>query len=278
MAKPQSSPGLTGFTTLNPSIYLYRPSPPPPSTTPSTDPDLILLAGWMSATPHHISKYTTPYKTLFPNTPIIFITTTLTNAVFSTSRSINTRIDPLLQYLYTLPPTAKILLHFFSNGGLFTTSLIASTYHQTTGRALNIHVMILDSTPGRATFKRTLRAITASFPQNALLLLLANVILALLFVVYRVWDWTEGKSDFVDEAREVMNDKRVVGTGRRLYLYSKEDDMVDWREVEGHAAEAGERGLGEVRLERFEGSGHVMHGLRDAGRYWGAVEGVWRGD
>lgn len=61
-------------------------------------------------------------------------------------------------------------------------------------------------------------------------------------------------------------------------MYSKQDLLVDWREVEKHAREEQKRHGGEVRLERFEGSGHVSHLREDEGRYRGVVEGLWLGD
>lgn len=80
----------------------------------------------------------------------------------------------------------------------------------------------------------------------------------------------------MEEGRQAINDKRVVGEGRRLYVYSKEDDMVDWNAVEDHGREAEERGFG-VQLEMFEGSGHAAHMLKDGTRYWASVEKLWSG-
>ena len=60
----------------------------------------------------------------------------------------------------------------------------------------------------------------------------------------------------------------------RCYIYSKEDEMVSWENVEEHAAEAEGRGW-RVRRELFVGSGHVAHARVDSGRYWGVVQRVW---
>lgn len=62
-------------------------------------------------------------------------------------------------------------------------------------------------------------------------------------------------------------------------MYGDADRMVNWRDVEAHAAEARGRGgeMGqEVRMERFGGSGHVGHVRKDGERYWGIVGEMWK--
>lgn len=84
------------------------------------------------------------------------------------------------------------------------------------------------------------------------------------------------KGDLVTRTRKVLNDREVVdGRVRRLYVYSKGDELVDWRDVEDHAVEAKGRGWS-VEKERFGmESGHVGHMIVDRQRYWGAVRRAW---
>jgi len=67
------------------------------------------------------------------------------------------------------------------------------------------------------------------------------------------------------------------GEVRRTYIYSEADALVDWRDVESHAAAAVENGFRDVRLEKFEGSMHVAHARADEGRYWRVVRETWEG-
>jgi len=46
----------------------------------------------------------------------------------------------------------------------------------------------------------------------------------------------------------------------RLFMYSKEDDLIHWRDLEEQAAIARSKGY-EVALELFEGSPHVGHSM-----------------
>ncbi len=50
--------------------------------------------------------------------------------------------------------------------------------------------------------------------------------------------------------------------------------MVDWRDVEAHSKEAEDLGY-IVEREKFEGSGHAGHMLKNSERYWEAVRKVW---
>lgn len=74
-----------------------------------------------------------------------------------------------------------------------------------------------------------------------------------------------------------LNEPGLLSNGvPRLYLYSKADKLVDWREVEAHARSAEERGAsGKTELVRFETSEHVAHIREDAEKYWDAVRVCW---
>jgi pimeloyl-ACP methyl ester carboxylesterase len=60
----------------------------------------------------------------------------------------------------------------------------------------------------------------------------------------------------------------------RLYLFSKSDRMVPWKEVEAHAEAAKQCGFS-VRTEIFEDTPHCAHGRAHPERYWAAVRDVW---
>lgn len=72
-------------------------------------------------------------------------------------------------------------------------------------------------------------------------------------------------------ARAALNDSSLISKEcRRCYVYSKTDDLIPWKDVEGHADDAEERGW-IVEKERFEGSEHVAHMRLDPQRYWKIV-------
>ena len=93
--------------------------------------------------------------------------------------------------------------------------------------------------------------------------------------------------DMLARNYRVLNELSSSGTGvlsrerARTYVYSAEDEMVEWRDVERHAAEARQaRGEADttvpVRTERFHGSSHVAHVRLEPERYWRIVDETWR--
>lgn len=60
---------------------------------------------------------------------------------------------------------------------------------------------------------------------------------------------------------------------RRAYVYSKEDALIRWEDVEAHAREASSGG-GKVNLELFTGP-HVAHLKGERKRYLEVVKRLW---
>lgn len=87
--------------------------------------------------------------------------------------------------------------------------------------------------------------------------------------------WLLGQERVLSWARRAINDHGYEAKGaRRLYMYSKEDAVVGWEEVERHAAEARAGGWA-AKTELFGGSPHGGHARRSPGRYWTAVRRAW---
>jgi len=168
MATSNQNP-LSDFTSLGPSILFYLPpsttSHDPNITTPP--PSLIILATWNSALPKHIAKYTTNYRTIYPSSPILIIRNTIADLVIRSYSSQEQRLIAALPVLQEYG-TGKILLHLFSNGGASMATQLARTYKIEMGRPLSVGALVLDSSPGEATFKRTANATIATLPKGIL--------------------------------------------------------------------------------------------------------------
>jgi hypothetical protein len=272
MSNPKKTTGMEHFTRLSPSIYLHDPTSKP---SPS-EPELILLCGWMDASMRNLAKYTSGYRARYPGSRIIVVTTSATDAVVRTNNANRKRVAPVLDIIYALQPGAKFLLHYFSNGGSWTTTMLAKAYKEKTGRPLPATAMILDSTPGRATYEATIRAFAVGLQRsNILIRILGTLVLRILFGLYKLIYWIRRTPDMIDIVREDLNDKSVFDTNTpRLYVYSEGDPMVDWRFVEDHQVEAQTVGYA-VSKEKYVESGHCMHLLLDEKRYWGAVTKLW---
>lgn len=292
----------------------------------NSDPDLIIFCSWMHAQPRHIAKYTAQHRALFPLSPILLLRQdggdftwrpeawqmqAMTRAVEVIS---NLRARPSLSSTATtsstLPP--RVLMHVLSNGGAYTAYILEkscnSYHHQQTESQSNsnsapllpINALILDSLPGRTTLPIAVTAFSQILPPTLappLRYLGISALYALIFTMRlpSYLPWPIYKPDQLALSRARLNARESAfmreSVAERAYIYSEEDKLIPWRDVETHAAEAEgglrggsssseEKGAGEqqerVKLEKFMGSGHVAHAMADAERYWRIVTGAWR--
>ncbi|KAK1773061.1 hypothetical protein QBC45DRAFT_364552, partial [Copromyces sp. CBS 386.78] len=236
-------------------------------------------------------------------------TTALTSsppASNSNSNSTNPEEDP------------QLLIHLFSNGGS-SQLLSLHTYLQSQSQSqsqshlhlrfrLPSHLVIFDSAPGQMAYLPSYLALSHVLlpPASRLrfplwLFSLSTLRRALVAPLIHAWVsflWTCNflgrrvrsvpllsalESPLGRGARE-QNDA-TPGKGRaerergRMYIYSEEDELVNWRDVEGHLAEARRQKGMKVRGEKFGGTGHVGHarGKGNEERYWGVVGDFWGG-
>ncbi|KAK0740031.1 hypothetical protein B0T18DRAFT_352099, partial [Schizothecium vesticola] len=266
------------MTTLSPNVSVFYPPPSPPASPPSNTPPpkLIILAPWLSARPAPIATHLAPHRALFPTTPILLIRTPRHHLLLPSLafRELAAFAVPVIRAVCpstaaTTPrgdpnPDPDLLIHVFSAGG----SSALAHLRTLLSPHMSPHTIVFDSGPPRSS-------------QCALLWSSTRLFWPAWFwgLVLSVWLWVVGR--FVGVARRqagVHNERggRARGEVRRTYVYSRGDEVVGWREVEGHAEEARGRGF-EVRMERFEGTGHVGHGRGDMGRYWGVVRRAWEG-
>ncbi|KFY13846.1 hypothetical protein V491_06242 [Pseudogymnoascus sp. VKM F-3775] len=267
-----------GFTRLGPNSYLYE---GPKSGDPFKDqvspphPDVILFMSWLDAQPKHIAKYTEYYKTLFPNAGIILVTSSTKETILRSKANDTRFFSPIAATLQALPPGTRILLHSFSNGGLSNTALTTKEYNRRTNAPLPIQAQIFDSSPGYPRFWADIQAMRAGMPKNFIIHNLMTAIIAIAYVGARAFWWVQGLEHPIKTYAALMNRQELFPKNvPRAYIYSREDAMVQWRDVEDHMAKA--KGLGyKVRGEMFEGSQHVSHMPTDSKRYWDIVQSVW---
>ncbi|KAK0101439.1 hypothetical protein ONS95_006612 [Cadophora gregata] len=274
-ATAKASVALEHFVRLNTSVFYHEPTTSKSGSSTSPDPDLIFLAGWMDASPRTLAKYTAGYEKIYPSARIVAITTTSLDAAFLPLSSNLKRIQPAIDILSALPSGSKLLVHFFSVGGAWTTCLVAKAYHAKTGRQLPVTGMILDSTPGRVKYASTIRAFAVALPKNPILNALTNIGIRIMFFLYIFAYWISGKLDLIAQTRADLNHKAYFGTeAKRMYIYSDADDKVAWEFVEEHIEEARQKGY-YAEGDRWVGSTHCGHLLVDPERYWKGVTGLW---
>jgi hypothetical protein len=256
---------MDGFERINQSIFIRRPPPGEPTDGPA----LIVVCSWVAAHPKHIAKYTDRHAEEHPGCTLLLVQTSLRDVLFSpTDKTQQPRVLAAVDIINR--SAAPIVFHVFSNGGTVTASQTLRLL--TSERRAAVQAIALDSCPGRATYRRTARAVIASAPKSIrpILPLLVYPALLPLALLGRL-----GVEDVVSKGRARLNDSALVPvSARRIYAYSKADTMVWWEDPREHAAEARKAGCKDVREIVFERSKHCAHIQEDADKYWEAVVDV----
>ena len=239
----------------------------------------------MSAQPSHISKYILGYHSLYPTTRILIVRSSPADIFYRSTKAQRRRVAPAVAtILASFPRTSpaindekpELILHIFSNGGSHQVRNLRLAYRETTSAPFPPHVTIFDSCPGRATFKRSVLALSSGLPPSPLLrFLLLGLIYATVSIYWLIFvPWNI--PDPIERVRQALNDPKLMkGEKRRCYIYSKADQMVGWSAVEDHARTAAEGGF-KVKKEEFMGSGHCAHVRGGERRYWDLVAGLYK--
>ena len=274
MASPDPLPGLTQ---IGPSVYS---SVPRHERRDPSAPNLVVICSWMAAHSTHITKYITGYQTLFPTAPILLIRSEAPDIIYRSKATLRRRLEPAIDLVRSIcakePSRPEILLHVFSNGGSHQAINLLQNYQSAVGQGFPIHAKILDSCPGRGNFKRSYLALSAPFDrQPGYLRLPSSLAVVIILCIHWVLVTLLRFENPIKTIRQGLNDKHLTRETKRVYIYSDADRMVNWQEVEDHAADARSEGFA-VDLERFEGSGHAAHVRVGGGeRYWQIVKDLW---
>lgn len=198
-------------------------------------------------------------------------------------------------------PLPKILLHMFSNGGTNSATQFLFVLNKRLRAPLPLHAMLYDSCPAKGTYWKDHRAMVYSLPKDIFSRTLGNIIIHIILLLLHTeiaWGLENPSSllrrTLLDEnqirAGEITENGAEVGRGEKreenenkkskfgssCYLYSKSDQMVDWSDIQNHAAEARSKGW-DVEEIVFEGSNHCGHFQVEEQRYVDAMERMWRG-
>lgn len=283
---------LSSFTRISDLVYLYRPGDgrktwaDSGSSASTKSPRLIVVASWLDAREPHIAKYTTRLQALYPDSPILLIRS-FTRQVTINARSHPMRIEPAVPVIRSITAEAEgggrlpeMLIHVFSNGGSTTLKHLYGVYAESArpGEAAGLpsHVTVFDSAPGRWHWGRTVAGFMASLSGTSWAVRLAmrpllHLMCAVYWVLYVPW----GRTGAMEQSWLVHNDRaKNLSEQGRTYIYSEVDELVDYRDIEDHAAAAHEAGY-VTRLEKFSGSQHVGHVRVDQERYWSIVRDSW---
>lgn len=251
-------------------------------TTPHdpSAPKLILLFGWLGARLRHIQKYADGYHKLYPTSPIIIVRS------FHPDMHPFSRFGREFQALVVLlqlhniditRPDNGVLMQAFSNGGCWSISALIHQYSKAATCILQPRAMIFDSCPGRARFSVFIKAFISAGNLGLLGKLFWTPIVTTLYFAYKAYCRIRGRDPFGERRRQMLHHVRGQN---RVYIFSKEDQLINYEDVLSHADLVRNYKVGqeEVHTEEFHGSDHVAHLRLDERRYWNIVQKAWDPD
>ncbi|KAL6248486.1 hypothetical protein RBB50_004741 [Rhinocladiella similis] len=282
-------PYLTDFTRLGPQIFFYEPKGSSSSDSEATmPPDLVILCSWMGAHPRYIAKYTKPYQSMFPRSPILLLKQDgpdlFWRPTFFQRHAINPALSVIRQVVQAkIPDRPRILLHIFSNGGSYSALFLADAYRDSSpneDEILPVSALILDSTPSLPSSKSAHAAISESLPKSGPMRTVGSAAVWAFIGMAKTYETVSRSENITLWLRRKLNEPESAFTQnglKRLYIYSQSDALIPAGDVERHAREAMDV-IGEqrVQLEDFVSSRHVGHVMLDGQRYWKLVENLWK--
>ena len=279
---------------LSQSTFLYKPDVSSNIRTPTTDPKVVLLLGWMDARENHLAWFVNKYRVIYPHSTIILVKArTLGLAHSSIGRADAQAAVYALRNIFdgedddvpddkpvNKPQDPRLLIHVFSGGGSSTLYHLYERYAahgDPRKRVLPLHTTIFDSAPGVWTYRFASDMFTAGI-KSPFLRALAWPFAHLIAILSWLLTFVLGvMPDGQTEWAEAHNDWARVREARRTYIYGNPDRLVSPGTIEAHANQAEVKGFVVFARELFEGSTHVAHARTDPERYWRVVTETWAG-
>ncbi|KEY68763.1 hypothetical protein S7711_00634 [Stachybotrys chartarum IBT 7711] len=278
------SPAFPGFVSLTDQIFVREPDAGD-APAPSHHPDIVMIYGWGDGLPKHVAKYCDGFRTLYPQAKQVAVLSPIGRAMFSNLEQRSKFFLPLIYNLFpsTELPAKKpsILVHTMSNTGAVNFYATVYAFHQLYKQPFPHKLIVMDSTPGSTDFSldnlgRWSRAMaygTAGwFPWPFVVTqgIWATSITVSTGIGYVLGNESAGGWS----AKAALDYTYEPKDARKLYMYSKEDDLIGWEDIELHASKARELGWS-TDIESFQGSGHVGHMRKFPEQYWNAIKSSW---
>lgn len=304
---PRKAPSIPGFTGVSDQVFVREGDPTATGGKPE-DPDVVVIYGWGDGLPQHVAKYATGFQALYPRAKQIVVLSPIAKAMFTDRAQRRGHMTPVVDSIFGSPATLegaknasgseeesaagaaaaqeaatppKILLHCMSNTGAINTSATLDAYRVRFARAMPHTLLVMDSTPGgtdmtRSNLRRWSRAMALGtagwFPWP---FVVTQSIWGFFLFLNQCFLWLRRRKHAGAWGRIAVNTENyAVKTARRLYMYSKEDDLIGYEDIVTHAAEATQKGY-PSDTKMFVGSGHVGHMRLHPEEYWAAIRESW---
>ncbi|KAF3924516.1 hypothetical protein ABW21_db0202409 [Orbilia brochopaga] len=272
MAASSNGPSLAslGLQTLTPLLFYSDGAagaaapPDDTSVSPLISPDgvaydLIMIWGWMNASPRHLIKYVQLHRFLQPGVPILLVRSTTTSWLGVTG-DFRRSLPLVYDVVKGLPKDPRIFVQTFSNGGTGAFADFLALYRRKEGNPFPASAMLIDSAPGDSKFPSGLTRGAYAFLEvvrNPTLRTILFPIFYLVLLLIYLPPMLLGIEHPIGRLKRILNDETFISEGgARGYIYCKGDTMVGWENIVEHANQAHERGW-KVLQVGFDGGNHV---------------------
>ncbi|KAJ9138208.1 Transmembrane protein 53 [Pleurostoma richardsiae] len=278
-----------GFQKLSEEVYL-RPSQSEGVKSIEGDPATVIIYGWGDANPKHLAKYIEGYQKLFPQARLVVIFSSMLKIMQNSLEQRSEKMVPVIDAVFgdkggRNTEHGGILIHAMSNmGGMSLASTLHAYQRLSTApesSPMPHTLLVLDSTPGSTHFLSNIGpwsramaiALKPPFPWPTLF---TQALAALFLGLIHGLGWLLGRTSAAEFSVKAVNDSQFASKdAARLYLFSEADEIISWKDIVQHAAEAREQGY-DVETEVFDGTPHVGHMREHPEQYWQAIERRWR--
>ena len=161
-----------------------------------------------------ISKYIQGCQTLPPASSVLLILSSPPDLLYRRTRTQPHWVAPDVSNTVSACKSANsdlaIIIHGFSNGESHQTLNLLRAYHEINSSPFPSHVTILDSCPGRGTFKRSVLAFSSALPKSQTLRFLLLLLNYLIVSIYWLASVLFAIPDPMERIRQALNDKEPM--------------------------------------------------------------------
>ncbi|KAK8144083.1 hypothetical protein G3M48_006314 [Beauveria asiatica] len=289
---PRKSPSVQGFDSLSEQVFVRDGSSEAAATAGAqTGPDVVVIYGWGDCLPQHVAKYADGYRAMFPRAKQVVVLSPIAKAMFTSREQRRRHMTPVVNHLFGSLDAGRgagaaqshdtILIHAMSNTGAINAAATLDVYFERFQCAMPHGLLVMDSTPGDTDFtwenlKRWSRAMALGtakwFPWP---FVGTQSLWAFFLLLNTLHLWLRRRQHAGAWSREATQGEMFATKGaRRLFMYSKDDDLIGWKDIVTYAHDSERLGYA-VDTEEFDGSGHVGHMRMHPDQYWAAIQQSW---
>jgi hypothetical protein len=260
-----------GFSALSGQVYIRHPDAQSDAVERPTDPRAVLIYSWGDGQPKNLIKYADGYRDLFPCSTQIVVLAPISTAMWSNLDQRTQAMRPVIDAIFPKASNDdrevenredRVLAHIMSNTGGINYAATLNAYRAVHDRPMPHHLLVFDSTPGSvfmtrenlARWSRAMALGTANwFPWP---FAVTQTLWAGFLCGNRVLEWVIGKEPApVFSVKAIIDPYYETKDTRHLYVYSEDDDLIPYEDIEEHIAEARKRG--------YKSDNHMFKGMYD---------------